>query len=176
MDREHLHLLIDEEIYLIQEESDQVEAPKEVSTEAKAAPPEAPIANDTPVDSPAPTPAPTSLASDPPAEEEAPKEDPTAPSTQIAIFHSSSSEADVVLLEKIIAACKLEEGSYQVYADGFDKEVIFQKALVFVASAKAFYEPVPYQESLILCSRPLPEIGANQQEKAKLWAALQKFF
>lgn len=93
----------------------------------------------------------------------------------VAFFHESSNENDLVLLQKIIEACKLHSDQYQVFANGFNKEVKFEKALVFVATAKKFYDPIPFEGGQILCSRPLNEIANNQSEKVKLWGALKGF-
>ncbi|MEO1255595.1 MAG: hypothetical protein AAFY41_12060, partial [Bacteroidota bacterium] len=63
----------------------------------------------------------------------------------------------------------------KIFANGFDQSVKFKKALVFVPEAKAFYTPIPYKGSEFLCSKPLTELIKDQNEKAKLWGALQKF-
>ncbi len=92
-----------------------------------------------------------------------------------AVFHSSNNASDIELLHKIIDACKLPEDQYKIFGGGFDQSVHFKKALVFVPEAKAFYTPIPYKNSVFLCSKPLDQISGDVQEKAKLWAALQKF-
>ena len=169
MDQNHLHLLIDEEIYIIGKDAESTEEKVETS----------PGEN---------------LAVAEPEEEQSPPEEvkrghieetPTIPETPIepekekvipvAIFHESSSESEIELLKKIIEACKLTPDQYEVFANGFNKEVKFQKALVFVAKAKTFYTSIPYQGSQILCSKPLNEIASNQQEKVKLWGALKEY-
>lgn len=93
----------------------------------------------------------------------------------VAIFHDSSDKKDLELLRKIIDACKLIPDQYEVFANGFNKEVKFKKALVFVAAANQFYVPIPYKGGQILCSKPLNDIAANQQEKVKLWGALKGY-
>lgn len=93
----------------------------------------------------------------------------------LAIFHASDDKEDRALLDKIIQACKLSDGDFQLFDGGFDKEISFEKALVFVAEAQTYYEPVKYQNSQILCARPLSEIATNKEEKSKLWGALQTF-
>lgn len=163
MDPEQLHLLINEDIYIIEENGEEPEASTNVDQMEKM--PEEPV-------------------SDPIAEKTIetprviPNEDlvkPMAKTIPLAVFHESKSEEDKELLQKIIEACKLAQGSYEVFENGFNKEIMFRKALVFVEKSKAFYEPIPYQKSEILCARPLGIIAANQEEKAKLWSALKQF-
>jgi len=169
MDKEHLHLLINEAIYLIPTEhgdSGKTEADaledktktenlesEKILEEKKAG----------------------TIDEEYPSTPAEPTIDPELSPLSLAIFHESTSEADIQLLQKIISACKLETDSFEVFANGFNKEVKFEKALVFVEKSKAFYEPISYQDGQILCSKPLHQIAVNQGEKAKLWAALQKF-
>jgi len=167
MDPEHLHLFINEEIYVLSDKSaPEKENDKNEDTKVK----EEPVVVEV-------------------KEEEISKdhqeETPSIPDVQVdvqthdkislAIFHEATNPSEVELLQKIIEACNLEKSKYQVFANGFNKEVTFNKALVFVSKAKAFYEPIPYQESQILCSKPLSVLSNDPQEKAKLWGALQKF-
>lgn len=183
MDPADLHLLLDEEIYLIQEETsaEQIESSLPQQEEAARPAVDAPQeeedvptakagAEDTPVEAPLP-PQPEAATSAQDAEQ-AKASDPIIP---VAIFHETTSQADLALLDKIISACKLDHGTFQIMANGFSKEVTFQKALVFVEKSKAFYEPIPYRDGQILCSRPLHQIAVDQGEKAKLWGALQQF-
>ncbi len=93
----------------------------------------------------------------------------------LAIFYETTSDEDIQLLEKIIAACKLRSESYEVFNEGLQKDIAFEKALVFVAQAKQFYTPIDYQESQILYSKPLNILAQNKQEKATLWGALRAF-
>ena len=155
MDRDHLHLLINEEIYLINQ--DEVEGAPEPS----APPMEA-------VDT---------VVAEPAKEEESAEPAPVSEKVlPVAIFHESTKESELELLNKIIDACKLDSGSFEVFANGFNKAVKFEKALVFVERAKKFYASVPYKGGEILCARPLSVIIHDQQEKAKLWGALKSYF
>ena len=164
MDKEHMHLLINEEIYLVKEDaqastvSENAPLP-EKAAESKEQKPEVVT---------------------PKVEEEIILETAKAETSEttipVAVFHESTTENELDLLQKIISACKLEPDTFQVYANGFNKEVKFKKALVFVASSKSYYTPIPYQGGEILCSRPLVEIQNNQEEKVKLWSALKTFF
>ena len=160
MDQEHLHLLINEEIYAIGKEA-KVSPDESQETISDVAPKKDKEIKRGHIEE---------TPSIPVAMEES-----TEKVIPIAIFHESSSESDLELLQKIIGACKLSPEQYQVFASGFNKKVQFKKALVFVASAKKFYESVLYQDGQILCSKPLSEIANNQQEKAKLWGALKVF-
>ena len=92
-----------------------------------------------------------------------------------AVFHNSSNEDEIQLLQKIIDACKVPPEDYKIFNSGFDQSIKFKKALVFVPEAKAFYTPIPYKNSEFLCSKPLSLLIQNQNEKAKLWGALQQF-
>ena len=116
-------------------------------------------------------------------EQEPIQEPPEIPITEVeepeelpfAVFHSSSDEAEIDLLHKIIDACKIPGDQYKIFSNGFDQEVKFKKALVFVPEAKAFYTPIPYKGSEFLCSKPLADLAKDKNEKVKLWGALQKF-
>lgn len=181
MDKEHLHLLIHEEIYQISEEDVVDDVQPAPATEAVS---EAAAMVKEPEE-------PTSIHVEKeelehPHQEETPKipdvhhEEPAAAKIEeriipFAVFHEASEPSEVALLQKIIAACKLENDHYQVFANGFNKEVKFHKALVFIPEAKAFYIPIPYKDSQFLCSKPLSLIANDVQEKAKLWGALQQF-
>ncbi len=159
MDHEHLHLLINEEIYQIG--NDSFESP-DMAVQVPEKKPE--IKQTSTVQESTKTPSdPKSVSA---------RIDEVIP---VAIFHETTEESELILLQKIIDACGLETTSYQVFANGFNKEVKFKKALVFVSSSKSYYEPIPYQKSHILCSRPLKEIQNNQQEKMKLWTALKNY-
>jgi len=172
MEKEHLHLLINEEIYRLPDES-VVEEYAEANTETESlqvaeSEPE-PIVNDEKVEPQ------DSLQEDSegPAKQEKPTK--TTEEWPFAVFHSSSNEQELELLHKIIAACKVPTSDYKIFDQGFDQSVKFKKALVFVPEAKAFYEPIPYNGSEFLCSLPLAKLVQDQNEKAKLWGALQKF-
>ena len=164
MNREDLHLLINEDIYLIQDDikGDQIIAETNHPTENQKEEVHGPPSEVQGVVEPA-TMVPEKVQVD----------ERTIP---VAIFHESSDDSELELLQKIISACKLNPDSYQVFANGFNKEVKFHKALIFVASSKSFYTAIPYQGSQLLCSKPLKEIAENQQEKVKLWGALKTFF
>ena len=179
MDREHLHLLINEDIYLLPQEEKTLKLNKEQVS----------ISEITANEHPEITPDSKQIAPEE-SEKEVPEETPKIPELQpireevappvqkpipLAVFHESDNDAEIGLLQKIINACKIPEENYQVFANGFNQEVLFDKALVFVAKAKAFYAPIPYKGSQFLCSKPLSVLINDQQEKAKLWAALQKF-
>jgi len=161
MDKAHLHLLINEEIYLIDPMEKQYIPSKDEPTKHKADP---------------------SQASSEKREIKYPKETPVVSNKKteeqvlpLVIFHESSVEPELQLLQKIIEACKLKEGSYTVFGNGFNEASKFKKAIAFVAEPKTFYEPIKYQGSQILYAKPLSQIANDQREKAKLWSALQKF-
>lgn len=163
MDKEYLHLLIDEEIYLIEEDkAGEESAVVEVS-------------EDTPPETNEKVEASKEHVDETPHIPKVKVERPIEQIIPFAVFHESTNEEEIALLQKIIDACKLNPNEYQVFANGFNKEVKFKKALVFVPTAKAFYEPIPYQKSEFLCAKPLNQIVGNQKEKAKLWKALQAF-
>ncbi|MEQ9467177.1 MAG: hypothetical protein RLN88_07160 [Ekhidna sp.] len=176
MEQEHLHLLIHEEIYLLPQDktpvekvNHEVEEVQEVTTVAEPEPEAiAPPKEETKPE---------------PAEEEHHQESPHIPIHEVAepeelpfaVFHDSTNEAEIELLHKIIAACKIPDDQYNIFSHGFDQAVKFKKALVFVLEAKAFYTPIPYKGSEFLCSKPLSLLASDKNEKAKLWGALQKF-
>lgn len=177
MDDQHLHLFIDEDIYVIQDEQAIVAEEKELATDSQK---QEEIEAEEPL----------TIHVDPPSEdEEYHEETPKIPEVHhheeleskeeaiipLAVFHEATATDEVELLQKIIDACGIEKDQYQVFANGFNKEVKFKKGLVFVAEAKAFYTPIPYKESQFLCSKPLSILKANVQEKGKLWNALKSF-
>lgn len=183
MEKEHLHLLIHEEIYLlsqdeiINEESAEVREDVQKSTSIAEPEPE-PVAKEE--ESAEKQPAPETKEA---SEEERHQDSPHIPHHDLpdskplpfAVFHTSHDPAENELLHKIIDACKIPESDYKIFSNGFDQAVKFKKALVFVPEAKAFYTPIPYKGSEFLCSRPLAVLAADVNEKAKLWGALQKF-
>ena len=179
MEKEHLHHLLTEEIYLLPQ--DQVDGPSEPSALEQEEPE---ISEETEIEDT------TDLAQtkeevepETPAHIETKQESPEIPHHDLeepgeipfAVFHSSNNADDIELLHKIIDACKLPQDHYKIFGGGFDQTVHFKKALVFVPEAKAFYTPIPYKNSMFLCSKPLDQISGDVQEKAKLWNALQKF-
>ncbi|MDE0471607.1 MAG: hypothetical protein OXH57_06670 [Ekhidna sp.] len=157
MDKKHLHLLINEKIYLINEGERRIVFQEDTKIEPQTDPSQ------------------TSSEEPENSHSEAEDENLNERTVPLAIFHESSSESDLELLQKIIEACKLEKDSYTVFGNGFNKTLKFRKALVFVAKSTVFYEPIPYQESRILFAKPLGQISNDQQEKKKLWRALQAF-
>lgn len=181
MDKEHLHLLIDEEIYLINEETHDAGVMQEADQEDTKK-----MAIDENNESHS-----TTIHIDQeelhhPHKEETPKipevhhhytpaEEKESQPIPLAIFHEASNDAEIALLQKIIDACNLKTEDYQVFANGFNKEVRFTKGLVFTSTAKKYYTPVPYQKSQFLCSKPLNEIINDVREKGKLWTALKSF-
>lgn len=182
MEKEHLHLLIHEEIYRLPED--------EIAAEDKVTSKEEEVQEPTQVAEPVPKPTgkkeKTEVEHTEPKEktdEEYHQESPHIPRHDLpdsqplpfAIFHTSHDPAENELLHKIIDACKIPESDYKVFSNGFDQSVKFKKALVFVPEAKAFYTPIPYKGSEFLCSKPLSFLVADVNEKAKLWGALQKF-
>lgn len=175
MDKEHLHLLIHEEIYAIDktDEPTQMAEPPQPELIKEEIPKKEPEAIHVEKEE---------LAQE--YHEETPKipevhheiapkgEDKPIP---LAVFHEASDPAEIELLQKIIDACEIEKAHYQVFANGFNQEVKFEKGLVFVPEAKAFYTPIPYKQSQFLCSKPLSMLAKDVKEKAKLWNALKAF-
>ncbi|MEM6643596.1 MAG: DNA polymerase III subunit psi [Bacteroidota bacterium] len=93
----------------------------------------------------------------------------------LAIFHESNKKEELQLLEKIIAACKLKKEQYQVFSTGLDTSIKFEKALVFATSSETHYQPFEDNGQQKLYAAPLSEIMNNRSEKAKLWDALQVY-
>ncbi len=190
MEKEHLHLFITEEIYLLsqdqkaevqsQSQSLQEDEPTLTSPEESEKKTEDQLLEQTDHVEVKPQ---TEVSKEIPAHIETKQESPEIPHHDLeepgdipfAVFHSSHDVSDIELLHKIIDACKLPKDQYKIFGGGFDQSVHFKKALVFVPEAKAFYTPIPYKNSEFLCSKPLDQISGDVQEKAKLWGALQKF-
>ncbi len=184
MEKEHLHLLIHEEIYRLPTdeliegkdlEASEV-APAEPSSEPTTELAEKPettetdevLNNDQLVEPVSTQETKSETISQEPIQEKLEE-------LPLAIFHSSSNDAETELLQKIIDACKVPTDQFKIFNSGFDQTIKFKKALVFVQEAKGFYVPIPYKNSEFLCSKPLSQLIQDQGEKAKLWSALQKF-
>lgn len=159
MEKEHLHLLIHEEIYHLPEDQSIPKDSIETAEPSIVAEPE-------PEDV-------TTIQEDVSIQENGAEDH--SKEIAFAIFHDSVNEEEIALLHKIITACNIPEEQYQIFNTGFDQSVKFKRALVFVPEAKAFYTPIPYKNSEFLCSKPLSYLTNDQNEKAKLWGALQKF-
>lgn len=186
MEKEHLHLLIHEEIFRLPEDegiADKVELEETASTDVAEE-----VQESNQVAEPVSKLEETETKQTKPETKEKPKEEhhqesphiphhdlPDAKPLPFAVFHTSHDPVENELLHKIIDACKIPEGDYKIFSNGFDQTVKFKKALVFVPEAKAFYTPIPYKGSEFLCSKPLSVLAADVNEKAKLWGALQKF-
>lgn len=190
MQQEHLHLFITEEIYRLPEDMQSEEivepvATENISTEEIPDEPQVEVAKEPEVaiEKEVDVAQSSEQSEETPAHIETKQESPEIPHHDLepskdipfAVFHSSNNASDIELLHKIIDACKIPEGEYKIFGGGFDQSVHFKKALVFVPEAKAFYTPIPYKNSVFLCAKPLDQISGDVQEKAKLWAALQKF-
>ena len=188
MKHEHLHLLIHEEIYRLPEDRKLVKMVEETIPDVEVEKQPTQVAESEPeiVKEPVPKPEESRQKGGEPepivvanVESESPKiliqeiEEPEE--IPFVVFHDSTDPTDQELLQKIIDACKLPQDQYKVFGAGFDQSVQFRKALVFVPEAKVFYTPVPYKDSEFLCSKPLTDLAKDQNEKAKLWGALQKF-
>jgi len=159
MEKEHLHLLIHEEIYQLPEDQTSQKDYTETAEPSIVAKPEPEAV--------------TTIQEDVSIQENGAEDH--SKEIAFAVFHDSVNEGEIVLLHKIIAACNIPDEHYQIFNTGFDQTVKFKKALVFVPEAKAFYTPIPYKNSEFLCSKPLSQLASDQNEKAKLWGALQKF-
>lgn len=192
MEKEHLHLLIHEEIYRLpsdepigesDRDDDVVESTTETTDEVETLEAESKVAEPEPEPIKEPVPITETDNEKPEVKEEPTQESPVIPIQEVeepteipfAIFHSSTDEDEIALLQKIIDACKVPADNYKIFGNGFDQSVQFKKALVFIEKAKAFYSPIPYKGSEFLCSKPLTDLAKDQNEKAKLWRALQKF-
>ncbi|WP_436517309.1 hypothetical protein [Ekhidna sp. To15] len=192
MKREHLHHFITEEIYILPQDENIAE-----HLQSQAIEEEVESTNNSPIDKSEqkvekqvveeleqkPKKQEVVESEETPAHIETKQESPEIPHHDLedageisfAVFHNSHDASDIELLHKIIDACKLPHDQYKIFGGGFDQSVHFKKALVFVPEAKAFYTPIPYKNSMFLCSKPLDQISGDVQEKAKLWGALQKF-
>ena len=188
MEKEHLHLLIHEEIYRLPSDEIIEEKDLEVSEVVIAEPSSEPTSDQTDqAEKPETSETEEVLNNDQQVEPESTQETKSEANAQepvqeenleelpFAIFHSSSNDAETELLQKIIDACKVPTDQYKIFNNGFDQTIKFKKALVFVQEAKGFYVPIPYKDSEFLCSKPLSQLIQDQGEKAKLWSALQKF-
>lgn len=186
MEREHIHHLITEEIYLLPQDKIAMDGENREPVEEAAPSTDISKEESESIEKPVTAEneeAPKEAKKETPAHIETQQESPEIPHHDLedpgeipfAVFHNSHDASDIELLHKIIDACKLPHDQYKIFGGGFDQTVHFKKALVFVPEAKAFYTPIPYKNSMFLCSKPLDQISGDVQEKAKLWGALQKF-
>jgi len=86
-----------------------------------------------------------------------------------AFFHDSKSKDELALLNKIITACKLDD--FEIIDHLNHQDIPFNKAVIFISEASNFYDT----QSNTLYSKPLSVLKNSQEEKGKLWGALQNF-
>lgn len=144
MKDEHLHLLINEEIYALDSSKLKVDSGQ---SEVER--------NQTEVDS--------SRQSVQVSEE----------SVEIVFIHDSTKPDELELLAKIIEACKLKDGTFQVAKSGAEPNC--KKAIVFTDEAKVYYEIKAEENRHVLYSKTLRELKESTDEKGKLWNKLKEF-
>ena len=160
IDKEHLHLLINEEIYLIDSSQSKVESEKsEVEgVEEKVERIEEKVESEkSKVE-----------RSEVKVENGEGKE-----KVNVAFVSNSNNGAEMELLQKIIGACNLEEGDYKISQS--DEPATYEKAVIFTEKASIFYQPTVENDSIVLYSKPLNELMHSKEEKGKLWGALKTF-
>ncbi|MEQ9404390.1 MAG: hypothetical protein RIM99_12430 [Cyclobacteriaceae bacterium] len=157
MEKEHLHLLIDEEIYLIQENAGNGSL----------------IESDHAVESSRPE----AVGSQSPVKQDATEiKTPDAPSApekiSVAFIHNSDNPEELELLNKIIGACNLDPSTYKILKQG--EEISFSKGVIFTDSSDSYYQSKIQGEATILNSKPLHVLINSKEDKVQLWAALKQ--
>ena len=161
MKNDHLHLFIDEEIYLVGQPA--TSSPKEDNGEVAA---------------PAITPAPVAKNKlKPVAGPEVPPTPkvPVTPTLPFGFYTLRLQPAEKELLNKIIAACKIPTTDYKVFEDG-PQHLRSKKAVVFVDEPKESpYQPIKKGQTEVIYSKSLSTLMHSQDDKMKLWGILQPF-
>ncbi len=153
MKSEHLHLLIDEEIYLIKSQGDKLQVASDKLE-----------AEDLSVDSPQPSvesDAKTSISNS------------QIEKIQFAFIHDTDKQEELDLLNNIIAACKLDSKDFRITKK--DKAPNYENAVIFTSEANQFYSSTQVDNTKILYSKPLAILLNSKEEKGNLWGALQVF-
>ncbi len=157
MKNEHLHLLIDEEIYLVKS---LVSKPQATSDELQE--------KELKVDSQQSTA--DSDTKDPSIEA---IENHSIEKVKFAFIHNTDSQEELELLNNIISACKLEPADLKIIKEG--EEIYYKNAVIFTNEAAQFYSVSEVDEAQVLHSKPLNTLLNSKEEKGKLWSALQEF-
>lgn len=202
MEKGHLHLLIDEEIYLIDsqdstgkldagngKEEGQVKAKEEVEGDAEDSvvltvassseegSRESKVTSDEPKVEKDTQESEEKIVVDEHIDEapDIPSIPATAPATSVkyAFFHNTDQPEELDLLNKIIDACKLADTDFKVLKVG--QEVVFEKAVVFTKSGPSYYVSTQHERGVVMYAQPLATLMLSKEEKGKLWGALQKF-
>lgn len=92
---------------------------------------------------------------------------------QIAFIHDSNKAEELALLDKIVAACKLEASIFKILRHG--EKIEYEKGILFTESTSSFYQATESGHTQILYSRPLHVLMSSKEEKGKLWNALKEF-
>lgn len=95
------------------------------------------------------------------------------PSVKYAFFHNTDQPEELDLLNKVIAACKLDTSDFKVLKVG--QETAFEKAVVFTKSGPSYYKSTNHEKGIVMYSQPLSVLANSKEEKGKLWGALQGF-
>jgi len=153
MENEHLHLLINEEIYAIESQasSDQLQVDSEESIVDNQQSTEDPVIEKINTNS----------------------QTQSTEKINIAFIHQTNNPDELDLLNKIIGACKLETQNFKVLKEG--EPIQFEKAVIFTDSASSYCIPSTTTEGEIMYSKPLNILYHSPEEKRKLWGALQEF-
>ena len=97
----------------------------------------------------------------------------STPTIKFAFIHDTDRPEELNLLNKIIGACKLDNSEFNIFKT--NEEIPFEKAVVFTTSASAYYQSSKIETSEIMYSQPLHILINSKEEKGKLWGALQEF-
>ncbi|MEP1097283.1 MAG: hypothetical protein ABJG78_19360 [Cyclobacteriaceae bacterium] len=160
MESEHLHFLINEEIYAVKPQTnhdkshvDHVQSSVDAGVST--------VANKEPLKGSGAEKTDTNLQVQP------------IEKIKIAFIYQSSNSDELELLNKIIGACKLEAQDFKVFKEG--ESAHFEKAVIFTDSASSYCIPSTKAEGEIMYSKPLNILFHSPEEKRELWGALQSF-
>ncbi len=155
MENKHLHLLIDEEIYVIKSQVENGEL-SEKSDQLN-------------VDSVQSTAAPTAaIESGSSFQQNESREE-----VKIAFIHNGANSEELDLLNKIVDACDLANSEFRILKKGED--IGYEKAVIFIEESDQLYVPLVMDQGKVMYSRPLNILSGSKEEKGKLWTALQSF-
>lgn len=152
MENEHLHLLINEEIYVIEGQATSEKLQENIEKPTVSSPQPDKVIESTKGEV---------------------KEVESIPQIKIAFIHNSDKPEELELLNKIIGACKLNSQNFKVLKKG--EPIQYEKAIIFTNSANSYYQSSRTPEGEVIHSKPLTELNSSPEEKGKLWSALKEF-
>jgi len=101
-------------------------------------------------------------------------------SYKLGIVAGDLAEEEMVLLGNILDALKVEKKDIlhgeEVQLEKSNRWIIFATSYVMNSVSLAHYKPTTIQTASVLLAQPLSMLRDSQEQKQKLWKALQELF